>query len=98
MSFRKEIRLFMQDISDCMKKALVGVEVYKDIIKELRKQNQDLLDRLAARNLPELKTFTLPEEESPLSEYKFQEDEDLAGEIYIPETDKSTPTGTYTQP
>jgi len=55
---------------------------YKEQVIRLEQQNSSLFDRLAARSLPELKTFTIPEETHlQPEEYNPLEDEDLAGEI-----------------
>lgn len=59
---------------------LGGMEGWKDLARELRKQNGELHDRLMAREYPELKRFSLPEERwRGEEEYNPLEDEDLSG-------------------
>jgi len=81
MRFKKEVRLFMKGYDNWRKKKDITISVLRDQIRELRSQNEDLLDRLMARDIPELKTFTLPAFEQEKEEYKPEEDEDLAGEM-----------------
>lgn len=56
------------------------VEVLKGEIVRLQKHNDVLLDRLMARSLPELKTFSSPEAWTRDGEaVKWDEDDTLAG-------------------
>ena len=64
-----------------VKKDNVSILVLKEHIKRLEKQNQDLMDRLMARDIPELKTYVIPESKVEPESYTFTEDEDIAGEI-----------------
>ena len=81
MSFRSEVRGFIQDYYNWRKKKDVTISVLKTQIMELRSQNEDLMDRVLARDLPELKTFALPAFKQEKEEYKPEEDESRAGEI-----------------
>ena len=81
--FIREVREFMRDTEAWMKRATVGTAVYQDIVDRQNALIRDLTDKLLARDLPELKTFTLPNLESRTEEYKPQEDADLAGEVYM---------------
>jgi len=81
MRFKKEVRLFMRDYYNWRKKKDVTISILKTQIMELRSQNEDLLDRVLARDLPELKTFAIPEHEKEPEEYRPEEDELRAGEV-----------------
>ena len=81
MGFRGEVRQFMRDYYNWRKKKDVEKGVLRDTIRELRIQNEELMDRLLARNLPEFKTFTLPEVQTTEVAYDPLADEDNAGEI-----------------
>ena len=72
MGFRKEVREFMA------KRNIEG-----DLIRLLQRQNQDLMDRLMARDFSELKTYSPDNLEGPDKEpeYDATEDETAAGEI-----------------
>jgi len=64
---------------------LVGF--YEGIIRRLEEQNKELMDRFLARDLPELKTFTLPEVPvGTIPEVSLEENEDLAGEAFSVES------------
>jgi len=63
------------------KKDNTAVVILKEHIKRLEKQNQELMDRLMARDIPELKTYTIPVSETVYDPYRAEEDEDIAGEI-----------------
>ena len=81
MRFKKEVRLFMRDYYNWRKKKDVTISILKTQIMELRSQNEDLMDRVLARDLPELKTYVLPAFKQEKEEYKPEEDESRAGEI-----------------
>ncbi len=72
MSFKKEVRAFI---------ANSGAEW--NLIKQLQKQNQDLMDRLMARDFSELKTYnpSFPDGNPKEEEYVPTEDETTAGDI-----------------
>lgn len=72
MGFKKEVRAFM---------ALSKAE--GSLIKQLMKQNQDLADRLMAKDLGEFKTYspTFPETEKEEPKYDPTKDETTAGEM-----------------
>jgi hypothetical protein len=67
-----------------------AVKDYKLIVEEQRKMIKDLLDRLASRSLPELKTFTLPEEAAPEESYEAEADESLVGEVIVGDEGRRT--------
>jgi len=81
MSFRKEVREFISECREHKKKKNGIVALLKEQIVRLEDQNKDLMNRLMARDLPELTTFTLPEIENKKEVYKPEEDEALAGEV-----------------
>ena len=93
MGFRSEVRVFMKEVQQFItnyenwrKKKDVTISILNTVIKELRSQNEDLMDRVLARDLPELKTFMIPEHLKEPEVYKPEEDELLAGEVTdIPE-------------
>ncbi|KKL21800.1 hypothetical protein LCGC14_2441810 [marine sediment metagenome] len=72
MGFKKEVRAFM---------ANSGAE--RSLVKQLQKQNQDLMDRLMARDFSELKTYnpSFPDGNPKEKEYDPTEDETSAGDI-----------------
>ena len=63
------------------KKEAAAVVVLREHIKRLEIQNKDLMDRLMARDIPELKTYTIPVGDTAVAPYVLGEDEDMAGEI-----------------
>lgn len=63
------------------KKETAAVVVLREHIKRLEMQNKDLMDRLMARDIPELKTYTLPGGVEVTTPYVQEEDENIAGEI-----------------
>ena len=81
MGFRGEVRQFMQDYTNWRKKKDVEKGVLRDTIRELRIQNEGLMDRLQSRSLPELKTYSLPMVQTVEVAYDPLADEDNAGEI-----------------
>jgi len=58
----------------------VVIKGLKEIIARQQKEIDELHDKLLARDLPELKTFRLPDFESSVT-YNPEEDESLAGEV-----------------
>lgn len=61
MSWKKDVLARL----DRMEERLVAEAGWKEIARELREQNSQLLDRLMARDIPELKTYqTWPVEDS----------------------------------
>lgn len=86
MSFKKEVRIFIQEFwafrrnLESENKLLLG---YQKLVDRLEKQNERLMDKIMARSLPELKTFQLEDDLNPLKPepYNMLEDEDVAGEI-----------------
>jgi len=63
------------------KKETAALVVLREHIKRLELQNKDLMDRLMARDIPELKTYTLPGGGEVTTPYVLGEDEDIAGEV-----------------
>lgn len=63
------------------KKEAAAVVVLREHIKRLEIQNKDLMDRLMARDIPELKTYALPGGMEVTTPYVQSEDEDIAGEV-----------------
>ena len=78
---RKEIRAFIGECREYWRKDNGKVAILKEQIVRLEAQNTDLMDRLLARSLPELKTFQLPVDDLRPEGYDPLEDENLAGEI-----------------
>lgn len=94
MFFRKGDRKSLIRIETLMrhrilqeKKKSEKIQVLKDIINMLREENSQLKDRLMARDIPELKTYTFPSEVSANSVYRPEEDDELAGSVVSFETD-----------
>ncbi len=87
MGFRKEVRQFMTDYYNWRKKKDITISILRTHIREQDSRIDDLMNRLLARDLPELKTFTFPDElKASTEEYKADEDEALVGDIvFIPE-------------
>ena len=94
VEFRKELRSTL-DSTDRTLKSLIA-KIQKDelsvgsrdlLIERLMDQNEKLMDRLLARNLPELKTYSLPGGElfETGRSYVPEEDEDLVGTVVPPE-------------
>jgi hypothetical protein len=84
MRFKAEVRQFMTDYYNWRKKKDVTISILRTHIREQDSRIDDLMNRLLARDLPELKTFTMPRIE-PLNDedYVPEEDEGLAGEIVM---------------
>lgn len=80
MSFRKEIRNFMEKLSLEFVKNKTIIQEQSRMILMLQEQNKDLLDRLMARDYPELQTWTGPtyKKEGEV-DLDFTENEDFAG-------------------
>jgi len=96
MSAKKEVRElrrlfedFAREVRDWMQRVSVGNKVYMDIIEKQEVQLDKFADRLLARNLPELKTYTIPDTEVIPQSYDALEDEDLAGEVLAIERDEN---------
>ena len=86
MSFRKEVRSFIQsqkrkdEFSSVHEKSIAELRLE---IRDLRKINKDLLDRLMARNFEELKIYQESNEQVPFVKGNLNPDEDetTAGEV-----------------
>lgn len=87
MGFKKEMRQFVKDYYNWRKKKDVTISILRTHIREQDSRIDDLMNRLLARDLPELKTFTFPDELKASTEaYNADEDEALIGEtVFIPE-------------
>lgn len=85
MRLKKEVQELKHMISGLQEVVLrerTLITICKEQISRLEKQNSTLFDRLAARSLPEFKTFVIPEEKGLEPEkYDPAQDEDNAGEI-----------------
>lgn len=89
--FRAEIRNYMSSTDTTLKILLVKINDarvsegnFTKLIEVLGSQNEQLFEKLMARNLPEYKTFTIPGPEGdfkPIDEYEILSDENLAGEV-----------------
>lgn len=77
----------MKDYYNWRKKKDVTINILKTHIREQDSRIDDLHNRLLARDLPELKTFTmLQREKEDEEDYNILADEAMAGEILnIPE-------------
>jgi len=91
MSFRSEVRKFMQDVHLALVKKETIVQEQSRMILVLQAQNKDLLDRLMARDYPELATYTpvnyRGKDEATMD---FEYDENLAGAVVDGETMEET--------
>jgi len=95
MSFQKDVYSFIERVNQFMfdqKAKDEAIQQYKVLIDQQVKQIDKLMDRLMARDIQELKTFTLPEGQVELK-YDPRADEGLAGEIVEME-EESGSTGT----
>lgn len=92
--FMQEMRGYMEGLRDAERKKRHVITAYRAMIDRLEKQNTDLMDRVMARDIGELKTFRMPqiEGEEELS-YDPMEDEGLAGQIVEMEEDTSGSVG-----
>lgn len=86
MSFRKEVRAFMDDWRFNVRQEITQqrtIDLLRAELIELRKVNKDLLDRLMARNFEELKVYQESDETGSTSKRDLTSDEDEtnAGEI-----------------
>jgi len=97
---REEVKGLGRAVSEHVgshREELAGLEGYKDLVRELKKQNSELHDRLMAREYPELKRFSLPEEMSGrggVEVYDPLADEELSGGIFSQEDlDELSPKG-----
>ncbi len=82
MSFKSEVREFMRKAQEHFASESAAINVLNSVIKRQAQEINDLHDKLLARNLPELKTYTLVDfnerEQVPYSHLK---DEALAGAV-----------------
>lgn len=78
MGFKKEVRAFMKNMELTLARENVTLEEQGRLIAFLQQQNKELLDRLMARDYPELRTFG-PVDYSQKSEEI--EDEEIIGTI-----------------
>ena len=101
MRFKKEVRETLKEILGFQEAVLQMLEVIskrgshrdltikelRELIQQQRRMIKDLHERLLARSLRELKETELPEGEEawgPVA-YVPEEDEDLAGEVFVGE-------------
>jgi len=84
------LEALLVDRMDCVEevlKRLLGrmevIEVLQGIIKELREERKELLNRLMARDFETFQTYTAGgEPEAPGEDIPPEEDVDMAGEIF----------------
>ena len=87
MRFREEVRRFMQEIRLVLGKKEVVVQEQSRMILVLQEQNRDLLNRLMARDYPELATYTAAKyKEEGEVDLDFTQNEELAGAVVDPDT------------
>ena len=87
MSFRNEVRKFMEEMRLVFIKEKTVIEEQGRMILLLQGQNKDLLDRLMARDYPELQTYS-PTSYSEEATLDFDQDEELVGTIVDSEPTK----------
>lgn len=80
MRFRNEVRKFMEEMRLVFIKEKTVIEEQGRMILLLQGQNKDLLDRLMARDYPELQTYS-PTSYSEEATLDFDQDEELVGTI-----------------
>jgi len=90
MSFRKEVRVFIQDmrmmskvLREFVKTVTLENKIYDKILERQKEEIQELRDRLLARDLPEYKTYEIRggRGREEVGEYKPEEDDTNAGEV-----------------
>jgi len=82
MGLRREVRRFIADARVRWLKKDTDVFVLTEVIKGLREQNKDLLDRLMARNFEELQVYRARGEVEDLGTGPaVDQDVDLAGDV-----------------
>ena len=80
MSFRGEVREFMREMRLAFIKQEMIVKSQERMSEVLVQERKDLLDRLMARNFPELQTYATTEySKDPILD--FDQDDNLAGAI-----------------
>lgn len=87
MRFKNEIRKFMEEMRLVFIKEKTVIEEQGRMILLLQGQNKDLLDRLMARDYPELQTYS-PTSYSGEPTMDFDSDEELVGTIVDSEPTK----------
>ena len=87
MRFKNEVRKFMEEMRLVFIKEKTVIEEQGRMILLLQGQNKHLLDRLMARDYPELQTYSLVNySEKPTMD--FDSDEELVGTIVDSEPTK----------
>lgn len=90
-AFKERVDQFIYEQQGKQAATELALREYQTVVDTLKEQNQQLHDRLMSRNLPELKTYTLPDGTMvPSYEYDMMKDEDLAGEIVEEEKEEKT--------
>jgi hypothetical protein len=88
MGLRKEVRKFMDDMRLALVKNNTVIQEQGRMILLLERQNKELLDRLMARDLPELKTWEpVSYSKEPTMDFDLT-DEELSGTV-VPGLDES---------
>lgn len=89
MSFRNEVRIFMQRMNEAFVEQKIMITAQKKYIDSLLKQNTELFNRLMAKDFTELQTYSpVSVQLSPFGAptYDFEQDEDLAGTVVDPDS------------
>lgn len=81
MSFKKEVRKFIQEFLIWKASQEETIKVLKEVIETQQRWNDDLHNKLLARNLPELKTYSQEYDYTVNSDYDPRKDLDAAGLI-----------------
>jgi len=85
MSFRNEVRDFMREMRLAFIKEKTITQEQSKMILLLEKQNSNLMNRLMARDYPELQTYTPVSQGGEEPTMDFESDEELAGTVLDPE-------------
>ena len=91
MRFKDDVRKFMRAMELAFIKDKTIIQEQSRMILVLQEQNRDLMNRLMARDYPELQTYTSPtyKKEGEV-DYDFTSDEDFAGTDVDPDAVEDT--------
>ena len=91
MRFKNKVRRFMRIMELAFVKDKTVIQEQSRMILVLQEQNNDLLNRLMARDYPELQTYnTTRYKKEGEVDMDFTSDEDLAGTIVDPDAVEDT--------
>lgn len=91
MGFRNEVREFMREMQLIFIKQKTIMNEQSRMILMLQQERKEMLNRLMARDYPELQTFQGPRYKDPdEADLDFTSDENLAGEIVDEQTGEET--------